>query len=222
MNFTNKDGIRVVDQVIHIVQENRDYLSQIDGEAGDGDHGINMNKGMAFARKELEKNDSNMSQGFITISKILIEKIGGSMGPLYGSFFDGLGSVSKEKEVIDTQVMSEMFQEAYENLSDLTDAKPGDKSLMDVLIPAIEAYESRKQNFKEALEAMEEAAREGLESTRMMIAKVGRASRLGERSKGHLDAGAASCCLILTAICQASLTLLEGSGAGRVYRTKNE
>ena len=57
MEFTNKDGIKLVDKVISTIQENRDYLSQIDGEAGDGDHGINMNKGMTFAQEELEKID---------------------------------------------------------------------------------------------------------------------------------------------------------------------
>ena len=151
MEFTNKDGIKLVDKVISTIQENRDYLSQIDGEAGDGDHGINMNKGMTFAQEELEKKDGvNMSQGFLTISKILISKIGGSMGPLYGSFFRGLSVASKKMEVIDSQVMSEMLCKAYSNLSDLTDAKPGDKTLIDVLSPAIEAYESNKSDFKQA------------------------------------------------------------------------
>ena len=199
MEFTNKDGIKLVDKVISTIQENRDYLSQIDGEAGDGDHGINMNKGMTFAQEELEKKDGvNMSQGFLTISKILISKIGGSMGPLYGSFFRGLSVASKKMEVIDSQVMSEMLCKAYSNLSDLTDAKPGD-----------EAYESNKSDFKQALKAMTEVAEKGLESTKTMVAKIGRASRLGERSRGHQDAGATSCYLILKAIADASLRLLE-------------
>ena len=185
MEFTNKDGIKLVDKVISTIQENRDYLSQIDGEAGDGDHGINMNKGMTFAQEELEKKDGvNMSQGFLTISKILISKIGGSMGPLYGSFFRGLSVASKKMEVIDSQVMSEMLCKAYSNLSDLTDAK-------------------------QALKAMTEVAEKGLESTKTMVAKIGRASRLGERSRGHQDAGATSCYLILKAIADASLRLLE-------------
>lgn len=193
MEFTNKDGIKLVDKVISTIQENRDYLSQIDGEAGDGDHGINMNKGMTFAQEELEKKDGvNMSQGFLTISKILISKIGGSMGPLYGSFFRGLSVASKKMEVIDSQVMSEMLCKAYSNLS-----------------PAIEAYESNKSDFKQALKAMTEVAEKGLESTKTMVAKIGRASRLGERSRGHQDAGATSCYLILKAIADASLRLLE-------------
>lgn len=210
MEFTNKDGIKLVNEVISTIQKNRDYLSQIDGEAGDGDHGINMNKGMTFAKEELEKKDDvNMSQGFLTISKILISKIGGSMGPLYGSFFRGLSVASKKSEVIDSQIMSEMLCKAHSNLSDLTDAKPGDKTLIDVLSPAIEAYENNKSDFKQALKSMTEAAENGLEATKTMVAKIGRASRLGERSRGHQDAGATSCYLILKAIADASLELLE-------------
>ena len=102
--------------------------------------------------------------------------------------------------------MSEMLCKAYSNLSDLTDAKPGDKTLIDVLSPAIEAYESNKSDFKQA---MTEVAEKGLESTKTMVAKIGRASRLGERSRGHQDAGATSCYLILKAIADASLRLLE-------------
>ena len=112
-------------------------------------------------------------------------------------------------EVIDSQAMSEMLCKAYSNLSDLTDAKPGDKTLIDVLSLAIEAYESNKSDFKQALKAMTEVAEKGLESTKTMVAKIGRASRLGERSRGHQDAGATSCYLILKAIADASLRLLE-------------
>lgn len=102
-----------------------------------------------------------------------------------------------------------MLCKAYSNLSDLTDAKPGDKTLIDVLSPVIEAYESNKSDFKQALEAMTEAAEKGVESTKIMVAKIGRASRLGEQSRGHQDAGATSCYLILKAIANASLRLLE-------------
>lgn len=124
-------------------------------------------------------------------------------------FSEALVLHQKKMEVIDSQVMSEMLCKAYSNLSDLTDAKPGDKTLIDVLSPAIEAYESNKSDFKQALKAMTEVAEKGLESTKTMVAKIGRASRLGERSRGHQDAGATSCYLILKAIADASLRLLE-------------
>ena len=88
MEFTNKDGIKLVDKVISTIQENRDYLSQIDGEAGDGDHGINMNKGMTFAQEELEKKDGvNMSQGFLTISKIFDQQNRRFYGTFIWKFF---------------------------------------------------------------------------------------------------------------------------------------
>lgn len=211
MGFTNTDGIRLVYQVIQTIKENRDYLSRVDGEAGDGDHGINMSKGMTLAEEELkEKGQISMSEGFKVISGVLVSKIGGSMGPLYGSFFRGLSVASKKQEVIDSETMSNMLHKAYDNLTGLTDARPGDKTLMDVLCPAMEAYDAEKQDFETALHAMTDAAEKGLERTKSMVAKIGRSSRLGDRSIGHMDAGAASCCLILKAIADASTELLKG------------
>lgn len=210
MTFTNLEGILLAERVISAIKENRDYLSRVDGEAGDGDHGINMSKGMSLAAEELaEKQQANMSEGFLTISGVLISKIGGSMGPLYGSFFRGLGTASKKQEEINSEIMSKMLHKAYENLSGLTDARPGDKTLMDVLCPAIEAYDANMQDFREALCAMTVAGEKGLESTKNMVAKLGRSSRLGERSIGHQDAGATSCYIILKAIADASLELFE-------------
>lgn len=210
MEFTNSEGIKLVEQVILRIKENRDYLSCVDGEAGDGDHGINMSKGMTFAQEEItNKNHVTMSEGFMTISKILISKIGGSMGPLYGSFFHGLGIASKKEDIINKDVMSKMLNKAYSNLTGLTDAKPGDKTLIDVLSPAIEAYDASEGDFKTALEDMIAAGEAGLLSTKDMIAKIGRSSRLGERSRGHQDAGATSCYIILKAIADASIELLE-------------
>lgn len=206
MQFSNADGIEIVTGIMDIVMENRDYLSQIDGEAGDGDHGINMSKGMSLAKEELEtKTAPNMSEGFMTISKVLMSKIGGSMGPLYGSFFRGLGIASKKAEMIDAEIMSKMLNKAYGNIRELTEAKPGDKTLIDVLNPAIEAFDRNVEDFPAALVAMQQAARIGMESTKDMVAKIGRSSRLGERSRGHQDAGATSCCIILTALAEGAL-----------------
>ena len=105
-----------------------------------------------------------------------------------------------------------MLEKAYSNLSVLTDAKPGDKTLIDVLDPAVSAYKkSIEQNydFNICLENMISEAKTGLESTKDMIARLGRSSRLGERSRGHLDAGAASCYIILRAIADTAVELMN-------------
>ncbi|MDQ0360758.1 dihydroxyacetone kinase subunit DhaL [Breznakia pachnodae] len=211
MNFTNKDGVLIVKDIIEAIQKNKDYLSEIDGAIGDGDHGINMNKGFTMALEELNEND-NMSSGFQVISKTLMSKIGGSMGPLYGNFFRGFYTVSRNEEVIDGVIIGEMLDKAYSNITSISPAKVNDKTLVDVLDPAIHAYHEvyqSTQKTKESLEAMVNASKTGLESTKQMIAKLGRASRLGERSIGHQDAGATSAQIILETFATSAIKLLK-------------
>jgi dihydroxyacetone kinase-like protein len=211
MNFTNKDGVLIVKDIIEAIQKNKDYLSEIDGAIGDGDHGINMNKGFTMALEELNEND-NMSSGFQVISKTLMSKIGGSMGPLYGNFFRGFYTVSRNEEVIDGVIIGEMLDKAYSNITLISPAKVNDKTLVDVLDPAIHAYHEvyqSTQKTKESLEAMVNASKTGLESTKQMVAKLGRASRLGERSIGHQDAGATSAQIILETFATSAIKLLK-------------
>lgn len=210
--FKNEEGLAVVQKIIQTVQANREYLSEVDSVGGDGDHGINMNKGFAMAEKEINQQESiSMSEGFKLISKVLVNKIGGSMGPLYGSFFRGLSAASRKEEIITKEVAGAMLEKAYQNISMLTEAKVGDKTLMDVLTPAVEAYQVKLQtgSFTECLQAMVQAAEAGLESTKQLAAKVGRASRIGDRSIGQQDAGATSCCLILMAFAEGIQALLR-------------
>ncbi|GMA08817.1 dihydroxyacetone kinase subunit L [Tetragenococcus halophilus subsp. flandriensis] len=211
--FSNENGILVVQKVITSIQENRQYLGEIDSKGGgDGDHGINMNKGFTIAKEEIMvKNIQTMSEGFKVISNVLVNIIGGSMGPLYGNFFRGLSVASKKETIITKEIMGKMLNEGFQNLSILTEAKIGDKTLMDVLIPAVETYQSKvdKLTFEDCLSAMLESAEKGLKSTKQMPAKIGRASRIGERSIGHQDAGATSCYLILKALTESIIQLLK-------------
>ena len=206
--FTNTAGSVILDQLILSIQENKQYLSDIDGLIGDGDHGINMNKGFTMCREELDKNPGDLAHGLKTLSKILMMKIGGSMGPLYGKFFKAIGLALEGKEEIGIAEMGEALKAAVDAIASISPAKVGDKTLIDTLIPALAAYQkaqAESNSFTEALEAMKIAAIEGRDSTKDMVAKLGRASRLGERSRGVLDAGATSCCLILE-------TFADGAG----------
>lgn len=210
MRFTNKQGISVVMAVIEAVCAQRELLSQVDAAVGDGDHGVNMSRGFSLAGEALAQREADMSEGFLTIAKVLIGKIGGSMGPLYGSFFRGLAEASKEKEVIDAAVIGEMVRNGYDRLALLTEATPGDKTLIDVLDPAVKAYEETAfegENLEACLTRMVEAAEAGLEATKGMAARLGRGSRLGERAVGHQDAGATSCYIILKALTDQALLL---------------
>ncbi len=210
--FKNKDVGRIVFDVIAAIQENKVYLSDIDGAIGDGDHGINMNKGFSLCQKELDEKPGNLAYSLKTLSKVLMGDIGGSMGPLYGTFFRAMSKVIQDCEEIDPASFGEMLKAGQEGVQTIGDAQPGDKTLLDTLVPAVLAYHTAMaegRTFVDALDVLKEAAAKGKESTKGMVAKVGRASRLGERSRGVIDPGAASCCIILTAMAD-SITKLPG------------
>lgn len=199
-SFTAADGAGVVRDLIDAVHQNRQYLSDIDGEIGDGDHGINMNKGFTLCGDELDNNTYDFSGSLLCLSKTLITKIGGAMGPLYGTMFRSMGKTVADKEYVDGALFGEMLEAAVAGIRGISKADVGDKTLVDVLVPAESAYRaalSKDKSFSAALDAMAAAARTGRDSTKELVSKIGRSSRLGERSKGVIDAGAASCCLIL-------------------------
>ncbi|ACL69087.1 dihydroxyacetone kinase subunit DhaL [Halothermothrix orenii] len=210
--FLNSSGGRIVYSIIEAIQDNKEYLSEIDGAIGDGDHGINMNKGVTMTKEKLDEQDEvDLATALKTLGFTVVSKIGGSMGPLYGNFFLEMSKAINGREKIDKKVFSDMLNAALEGVKALGDAKVGDKTMMDTLIPAVKTYDKAIEGgkgFKEALEEMQVAAEKGKESTKDLVAKVGRAARLGERSRGVLDAGATSCNLILQAMANTIRDLL--------------
>lgn len=196
-SFKNSDGKIIVENLIKTIQENKDYLSKIDGEIGDGDHGINMNKGFTICGERIRDKDLDLTESLKQLAMVLMMEIGGSMGPLYGTMFFEMSKVTAGKEEIDSQAFSEMLENAAKGIQSLGEAKVGDKTLLDTFIPAMEAFnESMGEGFASAIDHMMIAAEKGKDSTIDLVAKVGRASRLGERSRGVLDAGATSCFLM--------------------------
>ncbi len=209
--FNNTEGAVIVDRMIDAVQEHKQYLSDIDGAIGDGDHGINMNKGFTMAREALAKDPGDFAHGLLTLSKILMMRIGGSMGPLYGSIFKSLGRTFAGKERIDEKLMATALEQVRTGIAALSPAKVGDKTLVDALYPAIDAYLNELGDggsFTGALADMKRAAEEGRDATKEMVAKLGRSSRLGERSRGVIDAGAASCALLIGVMADTMTELL--------------
>ncbi|WP_419823885.1 dihydroxyacetone kinase subunit DhaL [Anoxybacterium hadale] len=197
-SFKNSDGKIIVENLIKTIQENKDYLSKIDGEIGDGDHGINMNKGFTICGERISGKDFDLTESLKQLAMVLMMEIGGSMGPLYGTMFFEMSKATAGKDEIDSQIVSEMLGNAAKGIQSLGEAKVGDKTLLDTFIPALEAFnESMGEGFAAALDQMIIAAEKGKDSTIDLVAKVGRASRLGERSRGVLDAGATSCFLML-------------------------
>lgn len=209
-NFFNKQGSAVVYSIIKAIQDNKQNLSDIDGKIGDGDHGINMNKGFSLCQKRIDRNMS-MSGCFKILGDTLMQDIGGSMGPLYGTFFNTLGKVSEKYEQISSEVVLEMLSASAESVREIGCAEIGDKTMLDCLLPAIDAYSDAFKSgssFAECLTELKRAAKIGRDSTKNMVAKVGRASRLGLRSVGYIDAGAASCSVILSAFADSVSVLI--------------
>ena len=198
-HFKNIEGALALKQVIKAIQQNKDYLGMVDGEIGDGDHGVNMNKGFSMAGERIE-DQHGFSDASKIIAEALMDDIGGSMGPLYGTFFKTLWRHSRNLETIDARQYLEMLKAATTAVMDIGGAKVGDKTLVDTLAPACAAFEqalASGSNFDVALTESVKAAEMGKNSTKEMVAKIGRSARLGERSRGVLDAGAASSYLII-------------------------
>ena len=215
-SFANAAGKPVVVRMIHAIHENREWLSEIDGAAGDGDHGINMDKGFSMVGTVLAAEDLSMSDALKLLGRTLLEEIGGSMGPLYGTMFRRMARASADAELIDTEIYAAMLRSALDAVTELGGAKIGDKTMIDTLAPAAEAARAardRGDDLPLAIEAVASAAEEGWSSTKDMMAKVGRSARLGERSRGILDAGATSCYLLLTAMGEAMLELCGEAGS---------
>ena len=148
-----------------------------------------------MCEKKLEGNNADLTTALKTLGRILLTEIGGSMGPIYGTFFREMAKCSADKDDIDKVIFGRMLTAAADGVSALAGAKIGDKTLYDCLSPAAAAFNksaAQGDEFSIALDKMRTAAAEGRDSTIGLIARLGRASRLGERSRGVLDAGAAS------------------------------
>lgn len=209
--FYNNRGARIVVDVITAIQANKIYLSDIDGQIGDGDHGINMNKGFSMAGG-LITSECSFATAMQTLGDTLLLEVGGSMGPIYGTFFRKCAKTIEDTPQINAVLFAQMLENALEGVKAIGGARVGDKTLVDTLEPAVIAFRQecgKQEQFDKALVVATEAAESGKESTRNLIARIGRASRLGERSVGVLDAGAASCYIILKAMFDSIISVLK-------------
>ena len=201
--FDASRGQAVVERMIAVIKENRAYLSELDGAIGDGDHGINMAKGFGLVEQELAGQSLSLSDSLKTLGRTLVMEIGGSMGPLYGAMFKAMARASRDDDTVTAATLAGMLEAGYTAIRELGEAKPGDKTLVDTLDPASAAARTAADagaDLAEAIDAMLAAAEAGWRSTEDMVAKIGRSARLGERSRGVLDAGATSCWLLLQAM----------------------
>lgn len=197
------DAKEIIEEIISAIETNKGWLSEIDGAIGDGDHGVNMAKGFGMMKDKIGESSGSLSEVLNMAGMTLLSKIGGAMGPIYGTFFMRMGKAVRGKEIIEGNDIFNMLDGALEGVKKRGGAEAGDKTLVDALEPAKRGYEDALKEGKavqEAIDKMINGAKTGMENTKELVAKKGRSSRLGERSRGTIDAGAASCYIILKAL----------------------
>lgn len=210
--FYNKNGKPVLLKMVKAIQDNKAYLGEVDGLIGDGDHGMNMNKGFTLFETRFSDQDFSFTEGMDNLGNILFSEIGGSMGPIYGTIFMDAADEGSDLEEITVCDLARILAAGLAGLQEIVEAQVGDKTLVDTLSPAVDSLRTSAaadESLEAALPKMKEAALSGRDSTKDMVAKFGRSSRLGERSRGVLDAGATSCCIILTAMADGILDVLQ-------------
>ena len=172
--------------------EHRQELVRLDTAIGDGDHGTNMDRGM---RKALERLDGaeQADPGAVlkTVAMALVSSVGGAAGPLYGTLFLQMGTALSGQDEVDLAGFAAAWRKGLEGVQARGKAEPGDKTMVDALVPAVEALEGAS-DLGGGLRAATQAAEEGMRATTPLVARKGRASYLGERSKDHQDPGATS------------------------------
>jgi len=192
-------------EAAEVIRRERDHLTQLDAAIGDGDHGVNMDRGFDAVGKALAGQDGSVPPGRLLIlaGKTLVSTVGGASGPLWGTAFRQAGRALGDREDLDGPGLVEALDAAVAGVVDLGAAAPGDKTMVDALGPAAEALRDAVERglpLGEAVGAAAAAAEEGARATVPMQARKGRASYLGERSIGHQDPGATSSALILRAL----------------------
>lgn len=196
-----EDAVRFIRRYAEVIAENKEYLTQLDSAIGDADHGINMDRGMQAALAKIEQvGDGDIGTLMKTVGMTLVSTVGGAGGPLYGTLFLQFGIAAAGKAELEPADWALALEKGVEGVQMRGKAEPGDKTMVDALIPARDAYRQALEegaSFAEALRRSAAAAEEGMKATIPLVARKGRASYLGERSAGHQDPGATSSYLLV-------------------------
>lgn len=195
----------VIREMAAAMEEHRGYLTKLDSEIGDGDHGTNMHRGFQAALERLDGAELNTPADVLkAVSMALISKVGGAAGPLYGTAFLRASTTLADKEEVSAEDAAAALEAALGGIQQRGKAEVGDKTIVDALTPAVEAAKGAGGgSVAEVFRAAADAAEEGAVSTVEMIARRGRASYLGARAVGHRDPGATSTQFLLDAAARA-------------------
>ncbi|HWC70624.1 MAG TPA: dihydroxyacetone kinase subunit DhaL [Actinomycetota bacterium] len=186
------------------IAENKQYLTELDSAIGDADHGINMDRGFQAVLGKLDSAaPGDIGALFKSVGMTLVSTVGGAGGPLYGTLFLQLGVATAGKSDIAAEDWAAALEAAVAGVQARGKAEPGDKTMVDALIPARDAFAAalaEGADLPAALRRSAESAEDGMRATTPLVARKGRASYLGERSAGHQDPGATSSALLLRTV----------------------
>lgn len=191
-----------IDALQRVYAENRQWLTDLDAAIGDADHGANLDRGFTAARDELAASAPADSKSILTaVATTLIRKVGGASGPLYGTFFLRAAATCAGKPELDPAAVVALFEAGIKGIQERGKAAPGDKTMLDALLPALDAMRAALSSGAPLAAILQQgaaAAEAGAKATIPMEARKGRASYLGPRSIGHQDPGATSSWLLLS------------------------
>jgi len=203
----SEDWVRMIRAAAARIREHRDQLSELDAALGDGDHGTAMDRAMSAAEQAAEQNPTAAPGELLeAVGWAVMGAAGGATGPLLGCFFTGLGEACGEKTALTAPEVAAAFEAGLASLREQTPAEIGDKTMVDALVPAVEALRAAVDagaDIATALQAAAQAATAGAAGTADFVARYGRAHNLGERALGHPDPGATSLAHVLAAWAEA-------------------
>jgi dihydroxyacetone kinase-like protein len=203
MAVNAQDALRWLAALRQVFAENRERLTELDLAIGDADHGTNMDRGFTAVEAELSaRPPADLRSVFQNAAAVLIRTVGGAAGPLYGTFFLRAGTACSGKSELGPSDLVALFQSAIEGVQKRGKAEPGDKTMMDALLPGLNAMRWVLEDGGSIAEILDQgvaAAEIGMRATIPLQARKGRASYLGPRSVGHQDPGATSAYLLLKA-----------------------
>jgi dihydroxyacetone kinase-like protein len=201
--ISHDDVVAWIQAFAQVVREQKEYLTALDSAIGDADHGINMDRGFQAVLGKLPAIAGGDTGALCkAVGMTLISTVGGASGPLYGTLFLQLGGATAGKDGMETGEFATALEAGIAGIQRLGKAEPGDKTMLDALLPARDALRGavdRGTTLADALDATVTAAEQGMLATTPLVARKGRASYLGERSAGHQDPGATSSYLLLKA-----------------------
>lgn len=206
-NLNTKEFIQIFFKICENIEKNKDYFSELDRAIGDGDHGVTMSIGWTAVKEKLSEfsDDITFDKICIQVASSFLSAVGASAGPLYATALMRGGAKLKGLKNVNSSQMAEFFEAAANGIKERGKAELGDKTMLDVWLPVSEVMKINAEQNEDIIEILLKGsliADQAMNSTKDMLSKKGRSSKLGERSIGHIDPGAASSFVIINSIYQ--------------------